>query len=293
MTARADIDDRRAQRSLSSLSYRGFLGEHYITMSFRSYDYSATDGLVSANRSTAADISLPLPTNITDALGVQVGQTELGAMGGAVADLASSGGRDNILNDIRSATSSIKNSFDNRSSGGDPRGEDAPSMMIQNVRAAAAFAGRNALDMIGAGGISSGLDVGTGTAVNPHMALKFDGVNLKNHNFEWTISPRNESEANNLRQIINKIKQQMLPEYTTNGDSALSRALLKYPSLVDIAFRGLNEDYYFKYKPCLVNSFSANYSPNGNAINKGGKPSVVTISMQVTEARIHTREDYS
>ena len=288
MTARLDIDSQRAQRTLDSLSYRGFLGDHYMTMTFRAYTYAATDGLISANRSTSADISLPLPSNITDAQGVQIGQTELGAMGATVADLASSGGRDNLLNDIRAASSTIKDSFDSGQLGGAVEA----SSLVQSVRAAAAFAGRNALDMVGAGGVATGLDVGTGTAINPHMALKFDGVTLKNHNFEWTLSPRNETEANTLRQIIYKIKQQMLPEYTTNGDSALSRSLLNYPSLVDIRFIGLNEDHYFKFKPCLINSFTANYSSNGNAINKGGKPSVVTISLQVTEARIHTREDY-
>jgi hypothetical protein len=42
----------------------------------------------------------------------------------------------------------------------------------------------------------------------------------------------------------------------------------------------------------MVNSVSLNYSPEGLAILKTGKPAFVSLSMTLTEQEIHTSEDY-
>ena len=42
----------------------------------------------------------------------------------------------------------------------------------------------------------------------------------------------------------------------------------------------------------MISSFATNFTPNGVSLNRGGKPSVVTLSMSMTEAQIWTREDY-
>ena len=42
----------------------------------------------------------------------------------------------------------------------------------------------------------------------------------------------------------------------------------------------------------MVSQFNVDYSPNGIALNKGGKPSAVRINMIMTEAAIHTKADY-
>ena len=42
----------------------------------------------------------------------------------------------------------------------------------------------------------------------------------------------------------------------------------------------------------MVSQFNVDYTPNGIALNKGGKPSAVRINMIMTEAAIHTKADY-
>lgn len=42
----------------------------------------------------------------------------------------------------------------------------------------------------------------------------------------------------------------------------------------------------------MVSQFNVDYTPNGIALNKGGKPSAVRLNMIMTEAAIHTKADY-
>ena len=72
----------------------------------------------------------------------------------------------------------------------------------------------------------------------------------------------------------------------------LGRGLLKYPSMVDCFFHGINQNFFYKLKTCMVSQFNVDYTPNGIALNRGGKPSAVRINMIMTEAAIHTKADY-
>jgi len=124
--------------------------------------------------------------------------------------------------------------------------------------------------------------------------LAFNGVDLKNFTFNWALSPKNKADSDALRQIERKFKQHILPSYRGLNDtnSALDRAFLGYPDLVEIFFKGIDPNYYFEFKPGMVSSFNINYSPNGNVILEGGRPASITMSMTFKEARIHTRQDY-
>jgi len=101
-----------------------------------------------------------------------------------------------------------------------------------------------------------------------------------------------EEEAEQIKGMVNFIKSRMLPGYATGGESSLGRALLTYPDLVDIYFTGLNQSYFYFFKPAMINTFTTDFTPQGLALNKGGKPSFINITMTVTEAQIHTRGDF-
>jgi hypothetical protein len=42
----------------------------------------------------------------------------------------------------------------------------------------------------------------------------------------------------------------------------------------------------------MVQGFTVNYTPNGLALVKGGKPAIVGLNMTLVEADIHTSEDF-
>jgi hypothetical protein len=283
MTVERDIVVNRDRFSVSQFSYPSSPAAHNIVFAFQEYTFAgARGGPIRPTSDVSGAVVLPLPTNLQDSYSVKIGADELGLVGSLASEAISDTGglSSNLIDDINRAVSGAQNG-----------GGSSFSNALSTARQFAGFAGRNALDSIGIG--DGAIDVATGTAVNPHVALRFDGVDLKTHNFTWILSPKNEDEARSIRDIIRYIKQQMSPHYAIEGaQSAAGRNLLNYPSLANISFVGVNQDYFYYFKPAMINSFTANYAPNGVALNKGGRPAVVSINMSVTEARIWTREDF-
>lgn len=292
MTTAKTVIDRNRQRRFggaNTYSYPSSAGVHSIVLVFKNYEYD-TERLSRRTRATVASVGntvvLPLPTNLTDTYNVQVGSYELGGVGALAADLASRGSVGDAITGTKDALVREGQNVANDIINGNFSG------LYSNFQAATAFGMRNFLDALPVGGINQGLSVGTGRAVNPHIALTFDGVGLKSHQFNWNLSPRNAQEAETIKNIIDCIKKAMLPSYwKDNSDNAFRRALLEYPDIVEIFFTGVNPNYLFHFKPALIQDFTVDYAPNGIALNRGGKPSFINMSLSLTEATIHTRED--
>jgi hypothetical protein len=104
------------------------------------------------------------------------------------------------------------------------------------------------------------------------------------------LIPRTEQESENLRQIANTIKRNMLPSYVNT--SIVQRTMFKYPSMVDVFFVGIDPNHYYYFKTCMVQTFTVNYTPNGNAVLREGRPAAVQMQMNIMETDIHTAEDY-
>lgn len=288
-TVEREIASARQNQLLGDYRYPLTPSAHSIGLLFRDYSYQGSEGVRSGFLSTQERVSgsviLPIPTNLQDSYSVSIQSTELGIAGAAAADLVS-GNVAGMSGDISRFTEALT------------AGGEAGFMgnVIGAASQYAAFAARQGLDAI-APGVSAGVAVGTGTALNPHLALQFKGVELKQHSFQWTLSPRNAQEAEMIKDMIAFIRRKVLPRYTDGateggGGSALSRALLTYPSLIDVSFFGVDEPYFYYFKPCMCNNFIVNYAPTGNvSLNRGGRPSMVTLSMSLTEARIRTADD--
>lgn len=290
MTVDSDMEKARSTNNFTSYSYPLTPGQHNMVLVFKDYDYrKATAGGFVRGEDRAvsskidASVSLPIPNNLTDTYNVKVGPYELGVTGALALDTLGEGGRAELLADAQSAFAA----------GGDAiAGTDRTTAAGSTFKVASAFMGRNVLDKLpGAGGINTAIDMRTGNTVNPHVALKFDGVDLKQHTFNWQLSPRSEAEARQLKDLLQFIKARMLPAYAIDGESSVSRALLTYPNLVDIFFTGIDQNYFYYFKPVMINTFTTDFTPQGLALNKGGRPSFINCTMTVTEAQIHTRGD--
>lgn len=291
MTVDSDMEKARSTNNFTQYSYPLTPGQHNMVLVFKDYNYrSATSsGFVrgedrAVSSKIDASVSLPIPNNLTDTYNVKVGPYELGVSGALALDTLGGSGRADLMADAQRA-------FSAGSEGGVNTG-DAVSTAGSTFKVASAFMGRNVLDKLpGAGGINTAIDMRTGNTVNPHVALKFDGVDLKQHTFNWQLSPRSEAEARQLKDLLQFVKARMLPAYALDGDSSVSRALLTYPNLVDIFFTGIDQNYFYYFKPVMINTFTTDFTPQGLALNKGGRPSFINCTMTVTEAQIHTRGD--
>lgn len=284
--------NRQSQTGVARYRFPNDLGAHAMIFNFKSYEYRGGQPVTTIIDSSVA---LPLPSNIVDSYSIQVGPRELGIFGAAASDLSSrmndGNGLINALSELASTTANNVSSAVNSS-----------SLASTAINATRYLARAGLTTLPGGSGVESGISAGTGTAINPHAAIVFDGISLKTHTFDWLLAPKSATESEQAKNIINAFKKAALPSYTDPlGASSLTgtsfdRALLKYPSMVDIFFVGLNQEYYFYFKTCMINNITVDYAPQGQSLFKGeggSRPVMMNFKVDLTEAQIHTKEDYA
>ena len=283
------------------LKFPANLGAHATLMRFFQYSYGGNKGSV---QQPLAEVLLPLPKQINDSFKINVGGDELQLLGSAAADIANSmGGGEGKMGETF-------NSLGKASAQGLSAGLSAAAGALSGDTAAAQEAMAKVADSSGfiakaglaqiAPDIANGMGVGRGTALNPFATLVFKGVDLKVHSLEWLLSPESVAEQRELKKIIRTLQRMVLPK-TQNpvgdksdfGLSAVDKGILTYPAMVNIYFQGIDQSYYFRFKTSMISQLNIDYTPNGLAINKGGKPSAIRITMTLNEAYIHTADDNS
>ena len=259
---------RGRNRSYGIYSFPEDLGPHSIIFHFSKYDFGQNRSAIQ-NKVTQDSICLPLPSNLTDSFNVRVAATELGVMGNAAA--TGTKVMEDAINSGAGNVETIMNTL-----GGTLSGLGSKLLLRKAIEKADA-------------GVIKGLEAATGYADNPHLALTFDGVDLKQHNFTWQLAPQSAGESDRLQQIIQHFKKSILPTYTPG----FGKAFFNFPNVVDIFFMGTHPGYLYAFKRCMVNNFEVNYAgAGGPAFVEGGKPAVVNMTLNLFEMDIHTAEDY-
>ena len=288
------INRSKSSQEFTSLRFPSDLGPNAIMFNFKSYTYDGTLNSTVRGAKTTASVVLPLPSNLTDTYSIQVGPAQLGSTGAAVLDVAQgiqANGVSSVVQEGLAQASEMGAAAAKLVTG------DADINSLFGAGSAIKYFARSAVDNVfpGAG---LALDVATRTAINPHATLNFDVVNLKEYTFNWSLAPKNSADSTRLVNIVNKFKDHFLPEYEeikgfTGSTSSFGRALLKYPDLVEISLLGVDENYYFSFtKPGMISDFVTNYTPQGQAILKGGRPAFIDMSITFKEASIRTRQNY-
>ena len=92
------------------------------------------------------------------------------------------------------------------------------------------------------------------------MEMLFGGPELRSFGFTFKFSPRNAQEAKVLIDIIRFFKQGMAPQKHSNG------LFLKTPRtwMLQYLHEGREHKFLNKFKECALQSFSVNYTPDGN-----------------------------
>ncbi len=298
------IQNRKSRYKGSDvLQFPANLGAHCTLMRFFEYTYGGAKGAVEL---PLAEVILPLPKQIQDSFKVNIAGDELGLTGAGAAQVAASAGNSEAQGGIGSA---IKNLASATAQAAENVGGAVGSAALGDFSAIQEGLGKTAdaagfLTLAGLGKVSpdlkNGIGAGRGTAVNPFATLVFKGVDLKVHSLEWLLSPESEEEQRELKKIIQVMQRMVLPqaqnpmgENNEFGLTAIDKGLLKYPAMVNIYLQGIDQEYFFRFKTSMISQLNVDYTPNGIALQKGGKPSQIRITMTLNEAYIHTADDYS
>jgi hypothetical protein len=129
-----------------------------------------------------------------------------------------------------------------------------------------------------------------GLAVNPFLTVLFKSPTFKRHSFAWRLSPNDPKESTLLNNVLTKFKYHMLPAraaYTAG-------AILKYPDICNVRLMP-NDKWLYKFKPCVVESISVNYVPNGNPAfyNETKAPTEVQFTVNLMEIEYWLKEDFT
>lgn len=294
----AVVARQKESQQTQFLSFPPDIGAHSILLIFNTYEFRPP-GDRGLNRLTAGSasnrsgivgplptdfdvIQLPMPANLTDNYNVRVQGNELGIAGAEIAGAASAfaGSAEISKENLKTAMKAALPDIDLSSIFSNDMSQQSRNL---------AFLGRRSINGL-LPGAGRAIDQGLGNTTNPKASLFFEGVNLKQFDFNWTLAPTDRSESDRIRDITNTIKRHILPTY---GNAAgLNKVLLNYPSTVDVFFLGVEDSYFMYFKTCMVQNFTVNYTPNGLAFVGGGKPAMVNLNMTLMEMDIHTSEDY-
>jgi len=318
--ARPNTKTRFDKGAVDRLQWPSGQFPHGIQFIFKDYNYSefiskppvgnltgggGTKWDTAFNRRAAQEsgtfaLELPFPNTLTDSTGVQISSFERGFIeefltGQAVA----------MADDPIAAAKKLGNAIANGASGlvsGEAFEDNEAGSMFKRL---IGTLGTNVLGGLGVGEKSIGAALGS--VQNPLTTLHFSGVDLRNFAFSWSVYPANKQEADDIRDIVSRVKSKILPQVqslTPSGEGVselagltsggLARAYLKYPSVVMINLLGVDESHYPKFKACMCKGIDINYADNGSSptIAQGGVPMGINISMSFMELEIQTAEDY-
>jgi hypothetical protein len=137
------------------------------------------------------------------------------------------------------------------------------------------------------------LSRGFGIVPNSNIELLFNGPMLRDFGFAYRMSPRNETEAKAVRNIIRFFKQGMAARKNTAGNNFFLSTphifKLKYTYNGKDEIKGVN-----KIKTCALTTFNVDYSPDGQwAAYEEGQPASVMISMSFKELEPIYSTDYN
>jgi hypothetical protein len=289
---------------------------HGIQLIFKKYNYEdlvlGTNGqtkktaFATAQETGVLAVELPMPSTLTDATGLQVNGFERSFMESFIADTlapAFDGNIGDIAKDLFSlGETGMKGGID-AVFGGLGATTDGQKAATGQGAKIASFMMKNTLNTF-ASGLGKAMGASRGTAINPQATLSFEGVNLRQFSFDWTLYPESKEEALSIKKIIRSIKRNILPkiESVTSADvdggsglgaNSLSRAFLKYPAVVSINLLGIDESHFLRFKPCMVDNINIDYGASGEIIiAEGGVPQGIKVSMTFKELEIQTAEDY-
>lgn len=241
---------------------------------------------------TFQNIVLPIPSNLNLQSSANYSDKELGMFGAMAAgrvngaDLNGALGSvgDMISQKISAATSAFKSG--DTDAAVQAAGAAMPAVATGvATKLAGPLGGMLALGGT-ADGVASGLSVSEGLALNPHLAVVFEGVGFRAHQFEYKFIARNQEESDTIKDIINTFQYYMHPEY------AVGSLAFKYPEEFQIEFASAVAPYLYDIGTCVLKDFSVNFNGEGTPLffEHSGAPVSISINMTFQETFVVTKD---
>lgn len=246
-----------------------------------------------ATKETLRTIALPVPNNLQTSYSANYQNQELGLLGAGAAGKINAQQGIAAAKDIGAAVQSKLTAAMGALSGEGISGDDAVragsvGATIAGITAAGVLAGPigGALSLGGAESVVQGLLLNEGTAINPHLAVLFEGVGFREHQFSYKFIARSQEESVMIDNIIKSFEYHMHPNYKA-GTLAFD-----YPDEFEISFSDSIAPYLYKIHNSVLKTFSVNYNGENLPLffEQTGAPVSVEITLGFQETKIITKE---
>ena len=213
---------------------------------------------------TTTTILLPIPQSITDSSSVNWGEESfnpLDVLGLASGDAALNLDTDKGMEMLSGATSAIKD---------------------QNTQKAAiaAITGKLANTLGRNIPYQSVIAKATGQVFNQNLELLFNGATIRSFPFNFDFAPRDNKEAQIVKQIIRILKVSMVPRAESSG------IFLKTPRVFQLTYKkgGKKHPFLNSFKPMALIDMAVNYTASGTyATYYEGTPVHMTLNLTFKE----------
>ena len=258
-----------------------------------------------------ASVKLPMPNDITDSNAVSWGDDAMNNMSAALTSAVMrnpaaglAGGLVSMLNPTLGKLTALAGAaMDNPGVDGDASFEGKllaiRKMMEQQGIGVLSKTGMGS-GVLGMMGVNvspeSILSRGFGVIPNSNTELLFNNVTLRDFQFSWRMSPRDEAEALVVKRIIRFFKQGMAAK-TQKNQAGERSVYLGAPNVFRLQYRtegGRIIEGVNRIKPCAVVGTAVNYTPDGQwSAYDEGQPVSCTLSIQMKELEPVYASDYS
>lgn len=139
-----------------------------------------------------------------------------------------------------------------------------------------------------------------GAVQNPLLEMIYKSPNFRTFQFEFMFYPRDEKEAYEVQEIIERMRFHQAPEFSKE-----TQGFLKPPSEFDIRFYygGSQNPNIPSIATCVLTTIDVNYAPNGfsayeipgessPALGRTGMPVAIQMSLQFQETTYLTKADF-
>jgi len=225
-------------------------------------------------------IILPIPSNIQDGNSVDYSDASLDGLTAQVFSAI------NITGEIKTFKQVTDKLTDVLEKTGDViTGDDSRKVLTKSIAAEAAnmpFGGNLTVNQI--------LARESSEILNPNMELLFNGVNLRSFKFSFKMTPRDNTEAKEIRSIFKTLKTEMAPG-GSRGDIFLTT-----PNVFQLSYRKGPDihPYLNLFKQCFLTDMTVNYTAEGvYATYSDGSPVSYTLDLGFKEIEPVYRGDYS
>ena len=248
------------------LKFPADLGDHYVQFTFASFKQDSP--VTKQIKTEPVIIQLPLTPTLVETYQANYKTESLGVLGGMA---------DSVLKKFEAA------------GGFQMTGEKAGEALGGAVGEVTSMEGKAGLTSLTASavmaatpGLGAAVSRALGASINPNLAVLFDNIGFRSHQFAFKLNPRNAAESAVIKEIIAIMRQRMLPP-------TVNQFFYGFPDKVIINI--FPKDPY-PILECVLESMSINYAPNGPAFYKGsqGNPVEVDIQLQFKEIEIFTRD---